>query len=115
MERGSGSSEVTSDAESEEAEEEPAPLTASPWGTQESGARRLRVGVRAGGSGGRNVTSGTAKGGGMQSCHGAQKENGGKKGGRQGWEIADPWGVGGNSGGRKASGVDPDPHGVEWE
>ena len=33
----SGSSDRTSDADSEEAEEEPALLTASPWGTQESG------------------------------------------------------------------------------
>ena len=39
----------------------------------------------------------------------------GKKEGRRGWESADPWGVGGNSGGRKVSVVGPDPHGVEWE
>ena len=32
--RESGSSDATSDAESEEAEEEHAPLMASPWGTQ---------------------------------------------------------------------------------
>ena len=58
-----GSSDVTSDAESEEAEEEPAPLTASPWGTQESGASGLQMGARAGRSGGRKATSGTAGGG----------------------------------------------------
>ena len=39
----------------------------------------------------------------------------GKKGGRQGWERAEPLGVGGNSGGRKASGVDPKIHGVGGE
>ena len=43
-----------------QAVEEHAPLTALPWGTQESGARRLRVGERAGGSGGRKGTSETA-------------------------------------------------------
>ena len=58
-----GGSNATSDAGSEEGEEEHAPLTASPRGTQESGARRLRVGARAGGSGGGKVTSGTADGG----------------------------------------------------
>ena len=56
----SGSSEATLDAESEEAEEEPAPLTTSPWGTQESGARGVRGDARAGGSNGRKVTSATA-------------------------------------------------------
>ena len=56
----SGSSDGTSEAESEEGKEEPAPLAASPWGTQESGARGLWVGARAGGSGGGKATSGTA-------------------------------------------------------
>ena len=56
----SGSSDVTSDAESEEVKEEPTQLMALPWGTQESGARGLRVGERAGRSGDRKVTSGTA-------------------------------------------------------
>ena len=55
-----GSSDATSDADSGEGEEEPAPLTALPWGTQESGARGQRVDERAGGSGGGKVTSGTA-------------------------------------------------------
>ena len=40
------------------------------------------------------------------------KQHDGEKGGQ---ESDDPWGVGGNSGGRKASGVDPNTHGVEWE
>ena len=53
----------TSDEESEEGEEEHAPLTASPWGTQESGASGLREGVGAGGSGGGKATSGTVNGG----------------------------------------------------
>ena len=75
----SGSSDTTSDAESEEGEEEHAPLTASPWDTQESGARGLHVGARAGGSGGGKVTSGTADRGETQSRHGAQKQHGGKK------------------------------------
>ena len=60
----SRSSDVTSDAESEEVKEEPTQMTASPWGTQESGARRIRVGARAGGSGGGKSTSGTADRGG---------------------------------------------------
>ena len=98
--RESGSSDATSDAESEEGKEEHAPLTASPWGTQESRARGLRVGARSSGSGGGKVTSGTADGGETRSRHGVQKQHGGKKGGRRGWECADPWGVGGNSGGR---------------
>ena len=81
----SGISNTKSDAESEEGEEKHAPLTALPWGTQESGARGLRVGARAGGSGGGKDTSSTADGGETRSCHGEQKQNGGKKGGRQGW------------------------------
>ena len=108
-------SNATSDAELEGGEEEHAPLTASPWGTQEIGARRLRVGARSGGSGGGKVTSGTADGRETRSRHGAKKQHGGEKGGRRGWECEDPWGVGGDSGGRKASAVGPDPHGVEWE
>ena len=111
----SGSSDDTLDAESEEGKEEPALLTALQWGMQESGARGLRVCARAGGSGGGKVISGTADGGKTWSRHGAQKHHGGKKGGRRGWECDEPWGVGGNSVGREASGVGPDSHGVEWE
>ena len=85
---------MTSDAESEEAEEEPAPLTASSWGTQESGASGLRMGAWASGSGGGKVTSGTADGGETRSCHRAGKIHGGEKGGSQGWECDNPWGVG---------------------
>ena len=71
-------------------EEEHALLATSPWVTQESGARGLRGGARAGGSGGGNVTSGTADEGGAQGRHGARKEHGGKQEGRRGWERADP-------------------------
>ena len=60
----SGSSDATLNAELEEAKEEPAPLTASPWGTQESGASGLQVGARSGGSGSGKATSGTTDGGG---------------------------------------------------
>ena len=62
--RESGSSDATFDTESEEGEEEHAPLTALPWGTQGIGARRLHAGASAGGSGSGKVTSGTADGGG---------------------------------------------------
>ena len=69
----SGGSDATLDTGSEEEEEDHAPLTASPWGTQESGARGLRVGVRAGRSVSGKVTSGKANGRGTWSRHGAQK------------------------------------------
>ena len=72
LSREGGSSDDTSDVEPEEGEEEPAPLTALPWGTQESGASGLRGGARDGGSGGGKVTSGTADGGDTRRCHGAQ-------------------------------------------
>ena len=61
------------DVESEEAKEEPSPLTASPWGTQEIVASGLRVGARASGSGGGNATSGTADGGETRRRHVADK------------------------------------------
>ena len=44
--------DAASDSGTEEEEGEHAPLMALPWGTQESGVRGLRVGARAGGSGG---------------------------------------------------------------
>ena len=105
----------TSDAELEEAKEGPAAPTASPCGTQESGASRLRRGARAGGSDGGKATSGMADGGETRRRHGAGKHHGGEKGGRQGGECDNPWGVGGKSGGREASGVGPDPHRAECE
>ena len=69
----SGGSNTTLDAESEEGEEKHASLTASPWGMQESGARGLWGGARAGGSGGGKATSGTANKGRTRSRHGEQK------------------------------------------
>ena len=66
----SGGGDASSDVETEEDEGDHAPLKASPWGTQESGARGLRVGERAGRSGGRKVTSGTANGEETWSYHG---------------------------------------------
>ena len=69
----SGGSESTLETGSEEEEEDHVPLTASPWGTQESGARGLQVGARAGGSVSGKVTSGKADGRGTWSRHGAQK------------------------------------------
>ena len=69
----SGGSNTTLDAELEEGEEKHAPLTALPWGTQESGACGLQGGARAGESGGRKANSGTANKGGTRSRHGAQK------------------------------------------
>ena len=83
--RESGSNNMTSDAESEESEEKSVPLTASPRGTQESGASGLRMGARAGGSGGGKATYRTADGGETRSRHGAGKQHGGEKGGRRGW------------------------------
>ena len=55
-----GGSNTTVGAGSEENEEVHAPLTVSPWGTQKSAARGLRMGTRASRSGGGKVTSGTA-------------------------------------------------------
>ena len=75
----SGGSGTKSDVELEEGAEEHAPMTASPWGTQESGACGLRVGTRAGGSGGGKVTSGTANRGETRSRHLAQKQHRGKR------------------------------------
>ena len=74
-----GSSDATFDTELELGKEEPALLTASPWDAQESGARGLRRGGRAGGSGSRKVTSGTADGRETWSRHGPQTQQGGKK------------------------------------
>ena len=75
----SGGSDATSDAGLEEDKEEHAPLTASIWGTQEIGARGLRVGARAGGSGDRKVTSGTADGGGRGAAMGRKMNTVGKR------------------------------------
>ena len=67
------------DAGMEEGEEEHSLLTASPLGTQESGAHGLREGARAGGSGGGKVTSGTADRGGRGAAMGRTKNTVGKR------------------------------------
>ena len=51
----------------------------------------------------------------MRGCHGARREQGEEKGGWQGWEGAEPLGVGRYSWDREASRVDPKPHHVEGE
>ena len=71
--------------------------------------------TRAGGSDGQKVPSATANKAETRGRHGARREQGAKKGGRRGWERAEPLGVGGNSGGCEASGVDPEPHEVGGE
>ena len=111
----SGRSDATLDSETEEDDWGHALLTSSSRGTQESGARGLRVVARDGRSDGQNVTSTKDNEGETRGHHGARRDQGDKKGGRRGWEGAEPWGVGGNSGGPEASGVEPDPHGVERE
>ena len=105
----SGSSDKTSDAESEEGKEEPALLTASPWGTQESGERGLWVGGRSGRSGGKKTTSGTADGGETWRRHGAQTQHDGEREAAGVGRVTNPGEWGGNSGGREASVVGPDP------
>ena len=80
----SGGSNNASDAETEEEGWGHAPLTASPWGTQASRARGLRVDERAGGSDGRKAPSTMADEAGTPGRHGAGKEQGVKKGGRRG-------------------------------
>ena len=82
----SGGNDNALDTETEEEVWGHAPVTASPWGTQESGARGLRVDVRAGRSDGRKVPSATAGKAGTQGRHGAWHEQRAKKGGRRGWE-----------------------------
>ena len=110
-----GGSDTTSNTGMDEDEGDHALMTASPWSTQESGERGLRGDARAGRSDGRKGTSTMADGGVTQGCHGARREQGEGKGGCRGWKGVETWGVKGNSGGRKASRVDPELHGVEWE
>ena len=111
----SGGSYATSDTETEEEGWGHAPLTASPRGTQERGARGLQAVMRVGGIDDRNITSATADEAEMRGRHGERREQGGKKGGRRGWEGTVTWGKGRNYGGCKASRVDPDTQGVERE
>ena len=102
------------DAESKEEGWGHTTLTASPWGTQESGARGLHVDARAGGSDGRKAPSGTANETGTRGRHGAWQQKA-KNGGRRDREEAEPLGVGVNLGGREVSRLDPETHGVGGE
>ena len=61
-----GGSGATWDMEMEGVEGDHATLTASPWGTQESGARGLQVDVRAGRRDGGKVSSATVDKAGAQ-------------------------------------------------
>ena len=63
----------------EEDEGEHSPLTTSPWGTQESGARGLRGDARDGGSNVGKGISETADRGWTWGRHGARNEQGGKR------------------------------------
>ena len=63
--------------------------------------------ARAGGSDSPKSPSETADEAGTRIRHGAWHEQRAKIGGQRGWEIAEPLGVGGNSGGHKAPVVDP--------
>ena len=85
-------------------------LTASPWGTQESGVGELQVGAWAGGSDGRKAPSTAVDEAGTRDRHvaGAREKNGGRRDNAG----AVTSGVQGTKGGREASGVDPEPHGV---
>ena len=53
----------------EEEEGDHAPLTVSPWGTQDGGEKGLQGDVRAGGSDGRKGTSATTDGGETRGRH----------------------------------------------
>ena len=90
-------------------------LTESPWSTQESGSRGIRVDARAGRSDERKSPSATADEAGMRGRHGARQGQGDKNGGRQEFEGAEPSGAGGNNGGHEASRVDPETHRVRGE
>ena len=82
----SGGSYATLETETREDDLGHNPLTASPWGTQESGARGKQGVAIAGGSDGRNITFATADEAATRGHHGARREQGDKKVGRWGWE-----------------------------
>ena len=86
----SGGSNTTLDAEIEKDEGGYSPLTASPWGMQESGERGQWGDARAGRRDSGKGTSATADRGETRGRHGAWRVQGGKKGGRPGWEGAEP-------------------------
>ena len=85
---------------------------ASPWGMQESGAGGLQVGARASRRNEWKAPPTAADKAGARCRHGVKQGQGENEGGRRENGRAEPSGVGGNNGGREASGVDPDSHGV---
>ena len=87
-------------------------LTASPWGTKGSGTGGLQLGVLAGWSDDWKAPYKATDKAGTRSCHGAREGQGGNYRGRRENVRAEPSGVRKNKGGRKASGVDPESHGV---
>ena len=87
-------------------------LTALPWGTQERGAGWIQGDARAGRSDERKAPSATTDKAWMRGRHGARQGQEEHDGGRRKTVGAEPSGVGGNKGGREASGVDPESHGV---
>ena len=70
----SGGSDNTLDAETEEEGWGHATLTVSPWGTQERGARGLRVDARVGRSDGQKAPSATTIKAGTRGHHGAWEQ-----------------------------------------
>ena len=87
-------------------------LMALPWGTQESKSGGLWVDTQAGGSNERKPPSATADKAGTKGRHGARQGKGGHNGGRREPGGAEPKGVGENTRGHEASGVEPESHGV---
>ena len=87
-------------------------LTALPWGREESGTGGIQGDTWAGRSHKRKALSATTYNVGTHGRPGARQGRGGHEGDRREKVGAKPSGVGGNKGGRKASGVDTKPHGV---
>ena len=87
-------------------------LTASSWGTQESGSGGIQVDTQAGRRDERKAPSVTADETDTWGRRGARQGQGENDGGRREKVGAEPLGVEGNNGGQEASGVDPEYHGV---
>ena len=90
----SGGSDDTSDVETEEEGWVHDTLTELPWGTQENGARGLRVDALAGGSEGRKSPSATANEAGTRGRHGMDRGKGRKTEAGGNWRGENPreWG-----------------------
>ena len=87
-------------------------LTASSWGTQESGAEELKGGERAGGSTTGKAPSAATDEEGTRGRHGARPGQGEKNGGQRENAGGVNLGVRGNDGGREVSGVGYESYGV---